>query len=255
MKLILASLFAVYAASGLLAQTTTNMIQSDTLNWNASHSGQLNYLYYLPQDYEAGDTKHWPLMLFLHGAGERGNDIQRVTIHGPLKLVKQGRKFPFIIVAPQCAAGEIWKNDELLQLLKQVKQSFRVDETRVYLVGLSMGGYGTWKLATCYPEKFAAIVPISGGADLIDILLVNPEKADALKSLPVWAFHGAQDPVVPVTESESSVAMLKKIGATEVKLTIYPDATHDAWTRTFENPELYDWLLRHHRTNAAPAKP
>ena len=250
-------LFAILilGTTSLVAQVAVNRVTADTLKWTASRSGETKYLVYLPKDYDTNHATRWPLMLFLHGAGERGNDVTRVAAHGPLRLAKEGRDFPFIIVAPQCAEGQRWENDGLLQLLDHASRTFRVDQRRVYLCGLSMGGYGTWKLGTSYPEKFAAIVPICGGGDLIDILLADPKKSDALKSLPVWAFHGAKDPIVPVSESERAVNLLKRAGGTEVKLTVYPEAMHDAWTETFNNPELYDWLLRHERTNAVSGKP
>ena len=122
-----------------------------------------------------------------------------------------------------------------------------VDTNRVYLTGLSMGGYGTWSLATEHPERFAAIAPICGGGDTIQILLTTPAKARALKTLGVWAFHGAKDPVVKVEESERLVAALKKAGGQEVKLTVYPEAQHDSWTETYSHQELYDWFLAHSR--------
>ncbi len=250
MKSILLVFASLILAAKLSAQQGIHEMKSDSLPWTASHSGDMKFEYYLPKGYDAKDAKRWPLMLFLHGAGERGDNVQQVEVHGPLKYIKAGHDLPFIIVAPQCATDHLWNSDSLLLLLAHAEKTFNVDEKRVYLAGLSMGGYGTWKLGLCYPEKFAAIVPISGGGDLLDIILVTPEHAAALKTLPVWAFHGAKDPVVPVDESERTVACLKKFGGQEVKLTIYPEAMHDAWTETFNNPELYSWLLAHERTNA-----
>jgi predicted peptidase len=112
---------------------------------------------------------------------------------------------------------------------------------------LSMGGYGTWSLATKYPERFAAAVPICGGGGIIDVLLGERKKAAALKSLGVWAFHGGKDPVVPLEESERMVNALKKVGATDVKLTVFPEAGHDSWTEAYNTPELFDWMLQHSR--------
>jgi predicted peptidase len=210
----------------------------------------LNYLLFLPKDYEGQKGKSWPLMLFLHGSGERGNDVWKVAVHGPPKSVTDHPDFPFILVSPQCPEGEHWSNVELLALLDEITGHYAVDRSRIYLTGLSMGGYGTWELGLTYPEKFAAIVPICGGGQLISPLLSSREKAEALKSLGVWAFHGAKDPVVPLQESERMVDGLKKAGATDVKLTVYPEAGHDSWTETYKNPELYQWLLRHQRKNA-----
>jgi len=229
------------------AQATSTQLSTATLDWKVAHSGELNYLLYLPPDYKAGGKKHWPLMLFLHGAGQRGSDVQRVAIHGPLSLVKQGTNFPFIIVAPQCPTGQIWENEPLLQLLEEMEKKFAVDTKHIYLTGLSMGGYGTWKLGLAYPDKFAAIVPICGGCNMIDVLLGPSDKANAFKSLPIWAFHGAKDDVVPLSESERVVAGLKKGGVKEVKFTVYPEAKHDSWKEAYKTPELYEWMLKQSR--------
>ena len=204
----------------------------------------LEYLLFLPADYQKDKEKPWPLMLFLHGAGERGKDLSKVTVHGPPKLVKENGDFPFILVSPQCPAGESWSDEALLGLLDEVIKKHRVDTSRVYLTGLSMGGYGSWSLGLNNPERFAALVPICGGGDLLPVLLPGGGKQAALKKLPVWAFHGAKDSVVPISESERMVNALKKAGNQNVKFTVYPEADHDSWTETYKNQELYDWLLQ-----------
>jgi predicted peptidase len=211
---------------------------------------ELEYLLFLPDGYKEDRKKQWPLMLFLHGAGERGKDLAKVTVHGPPKLVKESADFPFILVSPQCRAGESWSDEALLGLLDAVMKKHRVDPTRVYLTGLSMGGYGTWSLGLKYPERFAAIAPICGGGDFLPVLLPGQGKQAALKRLPVWAFHGAKDMLVPLSESERMVNALKKAGNQNVKLTVYPEAEHDSWTETYQNQELYDWMLQH----KAPAR-
>jgi predicted peptidase len=216
-------------------------------SFHRSESATLKYLLFLPKGYGSDSAKRWPLMLFLHGAGERGNDISKVTVHGPPKIIAQNPDFPFILVSPQCPNGEVWSKDILLGLLDEVSASLKVDLHRVYLTGLSMGGYGTWDLAFSHPERFAAIVPISGGGNLIDLLLAEGQKKEALQSLGIWAFHGAKDPIVPPDESQRLVNLLKKIGVKDVKLTLYPEAGHDAWTETYNNPQLYEWLLGHER--------
>ncbi len=207
----------------------------------------LDYLLFLPQGYKAGSSSKWPLMLFLHGAGERGSNLSAVLKHGPAKFLRAHPEQPFILVAPQCPAGEVWSEEALLALLDDVGAKLRVDAKRVYLTGLSMGGYGTWNLGMAYPERFAAIAPICGGGEFISVLLANGEKGQALKTLGVWAFHGAKDPVVPPAESERMVNLLKKTGVADVQLTVYPEAGHDAWTETYNNPELYTWFLKHKR--------
>ncbi len=210
---------------------------------------EARYLLYLPKGFDPKADKRWPLMLFLHGSGERGTNIWKVATHGPPKNVTSHPDFPFILVSPQCPANQVWSKDVLLGLLDEIERQYPVDTTRVYLTGLSMGGYGTWNLGLSFPERFAAIVPICGGGELITMILADRDKTEALKTLGVWAFHGGKDPVVPTSESERMVAVLKRAGVKEVKLTIYPDAGHDAWTETYNNPELYRWLLSHRRPN------
>ena len=201
-----------------------------------------DYLLSLPEGYGADAAKKWPLILFLHGAGERGTNLWIVAKHGPPKI--DIAKKEFIVVSPQCPAGKIWSNDLLLALLDEIETKYAVDAHRVYLTGLSMGGFGTWSLGLTHPERFAAIAPICGGGELITPLLADKSK---LTSLPVWAFHGAKDLVVPVEESERMVKLLKKYEVREVKFTIYPEAQHDSWTETYANPELFEWFLQHSR--------
>lgn len=208
---------------------------------------ELRYLLFLPDGYKEDQDKRWPLMLFLHGSGERGTNLARVAVHGPPKIVKTKKDFPFILVSPQCPNGTTWSDEALLALLDEIQEKYRVDENRVYLTGLSMGGYGTWSLGLKNPDRFAAIAPICGGGSTLSILLPDQGKQAALKHLPVWAFHGGKDPVVPLRESEGMIEALKKAGNQETKLTVYPDAGHDSWTETYDNPELYDWFLQHAR--------
>jgi predicted peptidase len=195
------------------------------------------YLLFLPEGY-GEKNKKWPLMLFLHGAGERGSNLDLVKKHGPPKIVQTRKDFGFIVVSPQCPKDEWWpdKVETLTHLLDYITATYDVDESRVYLTGLSMGGYGTWSLGCAHPERFAAIVPICGGGRRFF--------ARRLKDTPVWAFHGAKDSTVPLSESEQMVKAVNGIGGS-AKLTVYPDAYHDSWTRTYDNPELYKWLLKH----------
>jgi predicted peptidase len=165
---------------------------------------KLDYLVYLPEGYEQGDKK-WPLVLFLHGAGESGSDLENVKIHGPPKLVAGGKQLPFILVSPQAeTARRGWNADALNALLDEIMAQYKVDADRVYLTGLSMGGYGTWNLAAAHPERFAAIAPICGGG--------NPDDAKKLKNLPIWVFHGAKDPAVPIARSQEMVKALEAVG-------------------------------------------
>ena len=194
------------------------------------------YLLFLPNGYN--EQKSWPMILFLHGAGERGDDLELVKKHGPPKIVETQKDFPFIVVSPQCPEDSSWikENEFLKELLNDIEVRYKVDKDRIYLTGLSMGGYGTWSLACEYPERFAAIVPICGGGE--------PSKASKLKDMPVWTFHGVQDKVVSVEKSQEMVKAINALGG-NVKLTVYPDAGHDSWTQTYDNPKLYDWFLEH----------
>lgn len=211
-------------------QTAQHMEQQVTLS--------LDYLLYLPPNYDRQDS--WPLLVFLHGAGERGHDLKKVKAHGPPKLIEQGKDLPFLIVSPQCPEDNWWPGmeREVIALVDEMIDTHKVDTSRVFLTGLSMGGYGTWAIGCSYPQRFSAIVPICGGG--------RPFRAGSLKEVPVWAFHGAKDPVVPLEESEQMVEAVNKAGGS-AKLTVYPNAQHDSWTQTYDNPELYDWLLSHTR--------
>ena len=209
-----------------------------------------DYLLYLPADYGTNSDKHWPLIFFLHGAGERGSDVWMVAKHGAPKVDTRMTNFPFIVVSPQCPAGKIWSNDLLIALLDEVEKDYAVDLHRVYLTGLSMGGYGTWSLGLSYPERFTAMAPLCGGGEYITPYLTAVDggpRRDALVSMPIWAFHGGKDPVVPTDESRRMVGIMEKLGDKNVKLTIYPEAQHDCWTQTYGNPEIFDWFLQHSR--------
>jgi predicted peptidase len=223
----------------------TQMIKP--VRFKTTQTLNVNYLLFLPADYKARSDRTWPLLLFLHGSGERGGDLRLVAVHGPPKYVLEHPDFPFILVAPQCPQGQLWSQDTLLALLDEIVQKYRVDKSRIYLTGLSMGGYATWDLGLTHPEKFAAIAPVCGGAQMLALSLTSREKPQPLKTLPVWAFHGANDPVVLLEESQRMIDALKKIGNKNAQLTIYPDTGHNSWTKTYDNPQLYDWLLQHER--------
>ena len=195
---------------------------------------QASYLLYLPEGY-GKEGKEWPLVLFLHGSGERGTDIEAVKRHGPPMLVAKGMEFPFILVSPQCPEDEYWSVPTLKALLDRILDKYDVDRSRIYLTGLSRGGNGTWKLAIAYPGLFAAIVPICGWGDTT--------KVPVLKNVPTWVFHGKKDPTIAFERGEAMVKHLKAAGG-NVRFTVYPDAGHDCWTETYKNPELYTWILK-----------
>ena len=217
---------------------------------NADATGEhaIPYMLFTPRDYTS-DGKRWPLMLFLHGLGESGHggdELERVKIHGPAKLVESRPDFPFVVVTPQCPPpqGELkevvptaWQPDQLMQLVDHVLARTHTDPTRVYVTGLSMGGYGTWRMVAAYPERFAAAVPICGGGE-------PSTMAASLRRVPIWAFHGARDEVVPLRRSEEMVHAVRCAGGC-VRLIVYPEAEHDSWTATYNNQAVYDWLLSH----------
>jgi len=193
---------------------------------------ELDYLLYLPGEPAAP----MPLLLFLHGSGERGNDLSLVKKHGPPMLIENGTDLPFIVAAPQCPEGRWWETGSLAALLDHLLERDDIDIDRLYLTGLSMGGYGTWALADACPGRFAAIAPVCG-----PFTWVNPGN---FKNIPAWCFHGAMDDTVPVDDSIRMVRWLRENGA-DVRFTIYPDVGHDSWEQAYDGSELYDWLLQH----------
>lgn len=202
---------------------------------------ELPYFVCLPRDFDSEQATKWPLVVFLHGAGERGSDLELIKKQGLVKQIAAGQDFPFILVAPQCPQDWTWDRslDELDALLAEIIHLYPVDQERIYLTGLSMGGFGTWHWASRRPRAFAALVPICGGAMP---LLGFPEKVVELKEIPIWVFHGKDDPVVPVERSVELVEALQAAGS-DVQFTQYEAVGHDAWTPAYSNPELFSWLL------------
>jgi predicted peptidase len=195
---------------------------------------ETKFLLYMPEGYDKSEVQ-WPLLLFLHGSGERGGMLEMVKKNGPPMMIEYGRQFPFIVISPQCPEEQRWSVEVLDMLLDEMVKRYRIDTSGIYVTGLSMGGEGTWDLAMAYPGRFAAIVPICGRG--------NPAGAAKIKDLPTWVFHGAKDDVVPLEESEDMVNALKALGS-PVKFTVYPDAGHDAWTEAYNSPDLWDWLIK-----------
>ncbi len=194
-----------------------------------------NYLCYTPKDYDK--AKKYPLVLFLHGAGERGNDVSLVGRHGFLKQVNQGKDFPFVIVGPQCPNDEYWGNhlESLMDFLDEMIKEYNIDEKRIYLTGLSMGGTGTWHLLMAHPEKFAAAAPICGtGIYWYGVKIANK---------PIWIFHGDTDDIVPISESYAMVESISRY-AEAPKLTVLKGVGHNAWDYAYTD-ELVEWFLKH----------
>ena len=198
----------------------------------------LRFLSYVPPGYKLDSDQRWPLVLFLHGSGERGTNIEKLALHGPPKLIKAGKQFPFIMIAPQCPGGRWFRVAELVALLDHVEAQYLVDPDRIYVTGLSMGGFGTFQLAAAIPHRLAAVAPICGGGAV--------QTASLFKNLPVWAFHGDADTAVPMQRSKEMVDAINAAGG-HAKLTIYPGVGHDSWTRTYADPKFWEWLLKQKR--------
>ena len=193
----------------------------------------IKYIIKYPDGYKKGEK--FPVIILLHGAGGRGDDINVLASNPYFNSVDNHPKFPFITVAPQCSQNT-WFDmfEQLKKFACKISDESFTDKNRMYLMGASMGGYATWQLAMSIPEMFAAIVPICGGG-----MYWN---AGRLVNLPVWAFHGAKDTVVFKEESEKMVDSVNNCGG-NAKLTIYPENEHNAWSDTYNNPEVFDWLL------------
>jgi len=233
-------LAAALALSLPLPSGAAMRVTSSVLDTTLTRHARLGYRVYTPADYDRTGAR-WPLVLFLHGSGERGADLDAVERNGPPRIARE-RDLPLIVVAPQLPDGELWSVDALRVLLDRVETDLRVDTTRVYLTGLSMGAFGAWDLAIAEPDRFAALAVVSGGG--------NPVEICRLKDKPVWIAHGAKDDIIPVAWAEGMAHRLERCGG-HPKLTIDPDAGHDAWTKFYQDPALWDWLLAQ-RTTAHP---
>jgi predicted esterase len=226
---ILVSTFLLSASISLAQQQEKSMVL------------YTHYLLYVPKSPSSSGS--YPLLLFLHGSDERGDDLSILKRKGPPSFLDNKSDFPFVVVSPQCPEGSEWDTQNLITLLDHVEATLPIDKNKIYVTGLSMGGFATWNLAQVAPERFAAIAPICGGGNLDRICI--------MRDVPVWAFHGAKDTAVPYQESERLVQRLKEFGS-DVKFTLYPDAGHDAWTTTYQNQELYDWLLSKSKSKGTP---
>ena len=212
----------------------------------------LRYRMLKPLGYQPG--KKYPLVLFLHGAGERGDDNQVTLVHAASDFADEQRRkqYPCYVVIPQCPEQKKWSEVDwskdsselpkepsssmqaIKELLDEMVDSAGVDPNRMYITGLSMGGYGTWDAIARYPDFFAAAAPVCGGGD--------PATVKTFAKLPIWCFHGANDSVVKVIRSQEMVNALKAVGSS-VQYTEYPGVEHDSWTATYSNPALYEWMF------------
>jgi len=201
-------------------------------------TGEISYLISTPKDYsESGNPT--PLLLFLHGAGERGNDLSMIKKWGPPKIIENGGELPFIVVSPQCPEKQFWNSFLLKGLLDEIIETYNVDKSRIYLTGLSMGGYGTFDLAISYPDYFAAVAPVCGGG--------NAALAFRMKDIPAWVFHGKLDRAVPYERSVEMVNALKKQDAEPLFTTLDEGGHMDAWVHAYNEAGLWEWFLKHQK--------
>jgi predicted peptidase len=200
-----------------------------------SRGRRRKYVVYVPAGYKP--NRAWPAILYLHGIGERGTDGRKQCSIGiGPAIIEFGRLVPFIVMFPQCIEFDRTDDDLAMAILDRTCNEYRINPARIYLTGLSMGGAGTWRLATRYPDRFAAIAPICGRS--------LPGRAAKLMNTPVWCFHGDADPVIPVAESRRMIAALRALGA-RPRYTEYPGILHNSWDRAYATRGLYAWLLRH----------
>lgn len=208
----------------------------ESLEWKKDQ--KLQYLQYLPEGYGESDTARFPLVIFLHGAGERGADLNLLKKHGPPKVAMNDHGFPFILAAPQCPKEESdrwWNPDEVIALTRHLTKTLQVDPRRVHITGISMGGFGTWACITKEPELYASAVPICGGGD--------PAKAPILKNIPIWAFHGEKDDVIPVLRTKEMEEAILKSGGNKIRSTYFPEEAHESWNPAYANPALFAWMM------------
>ena len=207
----------------------------------------VNYLLYTPAGYgqDGAPEGGWPLILFLHGQLEWGDDPTVLTRQGVPKLLAEGQNLPALVLSPQSREGSRWwpQAAMLAALLDAIQGQYDVNPRRVYLTGISMGGYGVWALAMAEAARFAAVVPIAGGADYLPGDTPIPEAICNLRDVPVWVFHGELDQNVPVSAAINAVRALEKCGG-RPRLTLYPDAAHaEAWEEAYSHSVLWEWLF------------
>lgn len=203
-----------------------------TIKTKITVQNELAYALHIPKK---GNEKK-PLIVFLHGSGEKGNDIEKVKTHGPFKYLKDHEIDAFVL-APQCLENEYWDEEVLYLLISKILKENKIDSNRIYLTGLSMGAWGAWNLIVAHPETFAAFVPIAGFVDRIPMI-----ENCKIAAIPTRIFHGLLDDVVNV---DYSIAIYKKLKtcSSRASLTIFDDANHDSWSRVYDNQEIYDWML------------
>ncbi|VXB63757.1 Phospholipase/Carboxylesterase [Flavobacterium sp. 9AF] len=217
-----------------------NVGQTSNKSFKTDIKTSYQYLYALHKP--KGEEKK-PLLIFLHGSGEKGTDIELVKVHGPFKYLKN-HELDAYVLAPQCPKETYWESESLYQLIQKIiKENKNIDKSRIYLTGLSMGAWGAWNLAFAHPEMFAALVPIAGFVDRVPML-----ENCKIKDIPTRIFHGLLDDVVDVRYSIEIYKKLKNC-STDIALTIFDDANHDSWSRVYDNDVIYEWILQQKKPN------
>jgi predicted peptidase len=234
--------------------TSTLGATTEKREWQAPDGTLIKYRWSAPDKIDP--SKNYPLVLFLHGSGERGDDNTAQLKHGVIPIIEGAEKLgtPVFLIAPQCPGDRWWSPadpsktrltaaaqqnallEAVLALVGEIQKTQPVDPRRFYVTGISMGGFATWDLLGRAPDRIASAVPICGGG--------YPALATKFKHVPVWAFHGEADNVVPARGTRDMIEALEKAGA-KPKATYYPETGHDSWTRTYENPEVIRWMLGH----------
>ena len=242
--------------ASIFAASTALAAEPEAREWKAPDGTVVKYRWSAPETLEPGKT--YPLVLFLHGAGERGDDNKAQLKHGVIPILDGAKKLnqPCFLIAPQCPADQWWAPidrermrlnaagkpnallESVLALVDETMKNQPVDAKRFYVTGISMGGYATWDLLGRVPGKIAAAVPVCGGGD--------PSLAEKFKNVPIHAFHGEADPVVPVRTTKEMISALEKAGS-KPKATYYPGVQHDSWTQTYNDPEVIRWIFEQRR--------
>ena len=206
--------------------------------FKASDGGSVDYLLYVPKSYESSQES--PMVFFLHGRGESHGPLSLVAKWGPPRFAAEGQSLPYVLVSPQCPSEDSWKSDiqqrRLVELLDHITESLSIDADRICLTGLSMGGYGTWRLAADYPSRFKSVVPVCGGGD--------PSDAESLKDIPIWVFHGDRDTAVPFERSVEMVEAIQQAGGTQIRFTTLEFLGHNCWSAAYATPQLFEWMFR-----------
>lgn len=213
--------------------TFSQNIVNGVLNTEIVNKRELRFILHTPKNHK----EKKPLIVFLHGSGEKGNNIEKVKEHGPFKYLKT-HEIDAYVLAPQCPEKEYWDSESLYQLIVKIQKENNIDINRIQLTGLSMGAWGAWNLVYAHPEMFASLVPIAGFVDRIPMV-----ENCKIKNIPIRMFHGLLDDVVDVNYS---IAMYKRLNKcnTDIELTIFDDANHDSWSRVYDSPEIYNWMLQ-----------